>query len=110
MIFLNMERENVQNKCVYELTDDDIKNATNVFVIDSMHNEPIVNYVKSVDFSNILSEKSKDLFKNKNFKLLVIDNKEGSYYHEKTFFDGTKRLYDDLKIQDNSNILYNQFI
>src|SRR6056300_1584598 len=51
--FLNMEREYVQNKCVYELTRDDIKNATNVFVIDSMHNESIVDYVKTVDFTNI---------------------------------------------------------
>lgn len=104
--FLNMEREYVQNKCVFELTKDDIENATNVFVIDSMHNETIIDYIKDTDFSNILSEKTKELFIQTNFKILVIDNKEGAYHHDYDFFKGFKRLYDSLNIKSDNQIFY----
>lgn len=104
--FLNMEREYVQNKCVYELTEDDIENSINVFVIDSIHNEPIINYVREIDFSNILSDKSKSFFSNENFKILIIDNKEGAYPHSMDFFDGLKRLYDFLKLTKHNQIFY----
>lgn len=104
--FLNLEREYVTNKSVAELTEDDLLYATNVFVIDSMHNEPIVNYVKEVDFSNILSPKSKNLFKKSNFKLLIIDNKEGAYHHDLNFFKGIKKLHNSLKIDTDNQIYY----
>jgi hypothetical protein len=104
--FLNMEREYVQNKCVYELTKDDIENCTNVFVIDSMHNESIVDYVKTVDFTNIISDKTKELFIQNNFKILVIDNKEGAYYHDYEFFSGFKRLHEHLNITTENQIFY----
>ena len=104
--FLNIEKELVKNKCVHELTSDDIENATNVFVIDSMHNESIVNYIKITDFNNILSEKSINLLKKSNFKILVIDNKEGAYYHDFDFFNGFKRMYDSLKLSNSNQIFY----
>lgn len=104
--FLNMEREYVENKCVHELTEDDTENATNVFVIDSMHNETIIDFVKNTNFSNILSQKSKNLFKKNNFKILIIDNKEGAYNHDYEFFNGFKRLYDSLKIDNDNQVFY----
>ena len=103
---MNVEKDFVENKCVYDLTENDIENCINVFVIDSMHNESILDYVKTVDFKNILSEKSKDLFKNSNFKILIIDNKEGAYYHDFDFFSGFKTLYNDLKIKNDKQIFY----
>lgn len=104
--FLNMDKEYVQNKSIYELTKDDIENATNVFIIDSMHNEPIINYVKNTDFTNILSEYSINFFQRNNFKILIIDNKEGAYFHDSEFFKKLKTLHTHLKLTSDNQIFY----
>jgi hypothetical protein len=103
---LNLDREYVRNKCTYELTEDDYRNAVNIFVIDSMHNEPIVNYVNDIDFTNILSPKSVELFKQKNFKLLIIDNKEGAYEHGFEFFEKLKQLHTHLGVIGDTQLFY----
>jgi hypothetical protein len=104
--FLNLSN-NVKNKTIYELSDDDIKNAINIFVIDSMHNEPIINYVKYTDFNSILSNKSKELLKNNtNFRILIIDNKEGAYHHDLDFFNNLKRLHCHLKLKTDYQLYY----
>jgi hypothetical protein len=104
--FLNLNNV-VKNKAIYELTEDDIINSINVFVIDSMHNEPIINYVNSVNFNNILSNKSKDLLNtHSNFRILIIDNKEGAYEHGFDFFNNLKTLHRSLRLNTNYQLYY----
>jgi hypothetical protein len=104
--FLNL-KDLVENKTIYELNEDDINNSINIFVIDSMHNEPIVNYVDYTDFNNILSKKSKEFLKNNtNFRILIIDNKEGAYAHEIKFFNNLKRLHSNLELRTNYQLYY----
>jgi hypothetical protein len=103
---LNLEDEYVKNKSVYELTQDDIERAINIFTIDSLHDEPIVNYVSYTDFTNILSPTTIELFQRNNFKLLIFDNKEGAYEHGFDFFDNLKRLYDVLNIDTDNQLFY----
>jgi hypothetical protein len=104
--FLNLNNI-VKNKAIYELTEDDIVNSINVFVIDSMHNEPIINYVNSTNFTNILSNKSKDLLnRHSNFRILIIDNKEGAYEHGFDFFNNLKTLHHSLKLNTNYQLYY----
>lgn len=104
--FLNLNNI-VKNKAIYELTEDDIVNSINVFVIDSMHNEPIINYVNSTNFTNILSNKSKDLLNtHSNFRILIIDNKEGAYEHGFDFFNNLKTLHLSLKLNTNYQLYY----
>jgi hypothetical protein len=104
--FLNLNNV-VKNKAICELTEDDIVNSINVFVIDSMHNEPIINYVNSTNFTNILSNKSKDLLNtHSNFRILVIDNKEGAYEHGFDFFNNLKTLHRSLRLNTNYQLYY----
>ena len=104
--FLNLNNV-VKNKAIYELTEDDIANSMNIFVIDSMHNEPIINYVNSTNFTNILSNKSKDLLNTRsNFRILIIDNKEGAYEHGFEFFNNLKILHHSLKLNTNYQLYY----
>ena len=104
--FLNLNNI-VKNKAIYELTEDDIVNSINVFVIDSMHNEPIINYVNSTNFTNILSNKSKDLLnRHSNFRILIIDNKEGAYEHGFDFFNNLKTLHHSLRLNTNYQLYY----
>ena len=104
--FLNLNNV-VKNKAIYELTEDDIANSMNIFVIDSMHNEPIINYVNSTNFTNILSNTSKDLLNTRsNFRILIIDNKEGAYEHGFEFFNNLKILHHSLKLNTNYQLYY----
>jgi hypothetical protein len=97
----------IQNKSVYELNDEDINECLNIFTIDSMHNEPIINYIEYTDFKNILSNKSKKLLKtHSNFRILIIDNKEGAYTHDVSFFNKLKKLYNELGLKTNSQLYY----
>lgn len=104
---LNLDNEGVKNKAIWELTKDEVFNDFNIFVIDSMHNEPIVNYVREVNFKNIFTEKSLELIRNhRNFKILIIDNKEGAYPHGKDFFQSLKDFYDFLEINNDEQLFY----
>lgn len=96
----------VNQKCVDELSEWDLENAINVFSIVSHHDEPIVNYINNVDFTNILLPKTVKLFKKENFKLLILDNKEGAYHHDSQFFDNLKKLHTHLDINTDNQILY----
>lgn len=104
---LNLEKEGVKNKSVWELTKDEVFNDYNIFVIDSMHNEPIVNYVREVDFTKILTDKSIELIRShRNFKVLIIDNKEGAYPHGRDFFQALKDFHEFLNIDNDEQIIY----
>jgi len=103
---LNLENEYVNNKSVYELTKDDIEKGINIFSIDSLHDEPIVNYLSYTDFTNILSPTTIKLFKRNNFKLLIFDNKEGAYEHGIDFFNNLKNLYNVLDINTDNQLFY----
>lgn len=97
---------NIQQKCVHELTDDDFENATNIFSIVSHHDEPITNYVTTIDFTNILLPQTVELFQKENFKILILDNKEGAYIHNSEFFENIKKLHNHLNIHTDNQIIY----
>ena len=107
---LNFEKvftKNIVNqKCIYDLSEWDFENATNVFSIVSHHDEPIVNYVNDIDFTTIFLPDTVNLFQKQNFKLLILDNKEGAYEHDFKFFDKLKALHEHLDIDTDNQIIY----
>jgi len=104
--FLQLTKDKVLNKCVAELTEDDIENATNVFVIQSMHDETITSYIQNLDITQLFLKSTEKLFKRKNFKLLIIDNKEGGFEHSMYFFEKLYELYKYLKIKRSNQLFY----
>lgn len=76
-------------KLISNLSEDDIENDYNLFVITTLHDESIAEYSRYLGEDAILSERSMDLLKNNNnFKLILFDNKEGAIdYTGYKFFD-----------------------
>lgn len=104
---LNLDRYGITQKLVSELTDDDITNKINLFVIDCNQTELIPNYVNKTDLTSILTQKTKKLFKeNKNFKLVLFDSKEGVYSHDSSFFNKLHELYTHLELDNPYQIYY----
>lgn len=101
--FLNY---NINQKCLYELSKSDYENSTNVFSIVSHHDEPIVKYINTIDFTNIFLSETVKLFEKDNFKVLILDNKEGAYEHDFEFFDNIKKLHNHLNINTENQIIY----
>jgi hypothetical protein len=96
----------INQKCVDELCTWDLENAINVFSIVSHHDEPITQYVSTIDFTNILLPETVKLFQRENFKILILDNKEGAYHHDFEFFDNIKKLYNHLNVNKDNQIIY----
>lgn len=96
----------INQKCVDELSSWDLENAINVFSIVSHHDEPITQYINTIDFTNILLPETVKLFQRENFKILILDNKEGAYHHDSEFFDNIKKLHNHLNINTDSQIVY----
>jgi hypothetical protein len=104
---MNLDRFGITQKLVNDLTNDDIDNKINLFVIDCNQTELIPNYVSKTDLTSILTEKTKKLFKNsKNFKLILFDSKEGVYSHSDSFFDKLYNLYIHLELDNPFQIYY----
>ena len=97
----------IPSKTLYELTDDEINNDINLYCIDTSHDETILDYIIRTDLTQVLSDKSKKLFNEKeNFKLMVLDNKEGSYYFDYKFFESFQRFHIELGLKSNTQIVF----
>lgn len=104
---LTLSNHNVSIKMVYELSETEINNDINLYCIDTSHDETIIDYVYRTDLTKVLSEKSKNLFKEKeNFKLMVLDNKEGSYCFDEKFFESFKKFHNELELKFNNQIIF----
>ncbi len=94
-------------KMLSELTDDEINNDINLYCIDTSHDETILDYIIRTDLTNVLSQKSKKLFSERqNFKLMVLDNKEGSYYFDSEFFESFQRFHKELGLKSDNQIVF----
>lgn len=77
----------IHRKLVHQISDDNLKQDHNLFVITSTNDETIVEYVSRVNLDNIFTKKSFFLFKQyDSVKLLFIDNKEGCIEYTDDFF------------------------
>lgn len=104
---LTLDDIGIKNKTIYELGFDEINNDINLYCIDTSHDETIMDYIIRTDLTKVLSEKSKLFFKYKqNFKLLVLDNKEGSYYFDANFFNSFKNFHTKLELNGDSQIIF----
>lgn len=104
---LTLGDRNIPMKTLYELTENEINNDINLYCIDTSHDETIMDYICRTDLTKILSEKSKKLFKDKqNFKLMVLDNKEGSYFFDSKFFESFQKFYKELGLQSDNQIIF----
>jgi hypothetical protein len=104
---LNLDRFGIRQKLVNNLTDDDIDNNINLFVIDCNQTQLIPNYINKTDLTDVLTKKTKKLFENnKNFKLIFFDSKEGVYSHNDSFFNKIHELYIHLKLNTSFQIYY----
>lgn len=104
---LTLGQMDIPSKMLYSLTDDEINNDINLYCIDTSHDETIMNYIIRTDLSTVLSDKSKKLFKEReNFKLMVLDNKEGSYHFDSHFFESFKRFHKSLELKSDNQIVF----
>ena len=104
---LTLGNMDIPIKMLSELTDDEINNDINLYCIDTSHDETILDYIIRTDLTNVLSQKSKKLFSEKeNFKLMVLDNKEGSYYFDSNFFESFQRFHKELGLISDTQIVF----
>lgn len=76
---------------VKDISLEQLKNDYNLFVVTSLHDEKITDYISTVNLDDILSKRAFSLFKHENnVKLVFIDNKEGGFNYPDTFF---KNIY-----------------
>lgn len=82
-----------------------LKNDYNLFVVTSLHNEPIIDYITALNFEDMFSKKAFRLFKEEaSVKLVFIDNKEGGYVYPDKFFDNIYEFVNKNKLQSNKII------
>ena len=94
-------------KMLSELTDDEINNDINLYCIDTSHDETILDYIIRTDLTKVLCKKSKELFNQKeNFKLMVLDNKEGSYYFDSNFFESFQRFHKEIGLKSDTQLVF----
>jgi hypothetical protein len=104
---INFKKNNFNYKLINELTDVEINTDLNILFIGSTHAETIVNYIETVDFTDILSEKTINLVKyNKNFKIVIVDEKEGGFYHSDLFFNNLYNLHNHIGLDNSEQIIY----
>lgn len=104
---LTLGDNNIPIKMLSDLTHNEINNDINLYCIDTSHDETIMDYVVRTDLTNVLSEKSKKLFQEKeNFKLMVLDNKEGSYYFDSNFFQSFQKFHKALGLKSDNQIIF----
>jgi hypothetical protein len=104
---LTLGQMDIPSKMLYSLTDDEINNDINLYCIDTSHDETIMDYIIRTDLTKVLSDKSKKLFKEKeNFKLMVLDNKEGSYYFDSNFFESFQRFHKQMELESDNQIIF----
>lgn len=101
-IFYVYENDNVKQKIITELTDDEIQNDYNLFAITATHEQNILQKILSDDTTNYLTQTSKKYLRdNRNFKIVFIDDKEGGFNYPPSFFDKMYQLYDDIGLEPN---------
>jgi hypothetical protein len=104
---LTLNKVNIPNKMLYSLTNNEINNDINLYCIDASHDETIVDYIKRTNLTNVLSDISKNLFKEKeNFKLMVLDNYEGSFDFDSEFFESFKRFHTSIGLKSDTQIIF----
>jgi hypothetical protein len=104
---INFKKNNFNYKLINELTDVEINTDLNILFIGSTHAETIINYIETVDVTDILSKKTINLIKtHKNFKIVFIDEKEGGFYHSDLFFNKLHELYKHIGLDNTNQIIY----
>jgi len=97
---------NFGRKQLDELDDDEIHNNINLFVITPTHNQTIIHKLNDFPLIKSFSKRSLDYLKHhKNFKVVILDNKEGGYDYPNTFFDNLLRFYNDTGI-DSTQLIF----
>lgn len=90
---------------IKDISRQQIKHDHNLFVVTPLHDEPITNYISTLDFEDMFSKKSFRLFKEEaSVKLVFIDNKEGGYEYTDEFFDKFYMFVNRHKLQSNKII------
>lgn len=103
---LTLGELNIPAKTVYELNGNDINNCINLYCIDTSHDERIYDYIVRTDLTKVLSEKSKNFFKEReNFKLMVLDNKEADYF-DFNFFESFRKFHISLGLKSDNQIVF----
>lgn len=84
----HLPKDIISNKVlIKDLTTAQCKDDHNLFVISSVHDDPFVDYVSTLDFDNIFTKTTFTIFKTYNsIKLILIDNKEGGTNYPDKFF------------------------
>ena len=101
-VFYVYEKDNIKQKIVTDLTDNEVKNDLNIFAITATHEQNILQKILSDDTTDYLTQTSKKYLKeNSNFKIVFIDDKEGGFDYPPSFFDKLNRLSDDIGLQPN---------
>jgi hypothetical protein len=104
---INFKKTEFNYKLISDITDAEISNDLNILFIVSTRAETILNYIERVDFTDILSEKTINLVKyNKNFKIVIADEKEGGFYHSDLFFNNLYSLHNHIGLDNSEQIIY----
>lgn len=99
--------DKINKKLLSKLSDREFYNGLNIFFIETVPDETIIDYIKNTELTNVLSQYSKKIIKsNFNFKVVVIDNKEGSYYYDDLFFNKFKDLYNNIALSNDKQIFF----
>ena len=97
--------EKFTRKQVDELDNEDLENKLNLFVITPTHNQTIIHKLEDSLLIDSFTQKSLEYLRtNKNFKVVIFDNKEGGYTYPDTFFNNFLEFYNQTQIQPNQLI------
>lgn len=90
---------------IKDINKNHLKNDYNLFLVTSLHGEPITDYVATLNFNDMFSKKSFRLFKEQSsVKLVFIDNKEGGYVYSDVFFRNIYNFVNEHKLESNKII------
>lgn len=90
---------------IKNLTNEQIKNDHNLFVIGSIHDQPFVEYLPKINLNDIFTKLSFSLFKKHNsIKLVFVDNKEGAYHYSDEFFGNVRNFVEEHALNSNKII------
>lgn len=101
-IYFNFDDNFVERKHISDLTDDEIKDDINIFTITPTHNQTIVSKILSESLDDCFLDISKKTLKeNENFKVVIIDNKEGGFDYPNEFFKRLNRFSLNLNLKES---------
>ena len=95
----------VNKRLLGQLSDEEILNDVNLFVITPTHNQTITEKIHTENISDYFTKTTKSyLCTHKNFKIVFVDDKEGGLTYTKQFWENLRKASKELKLNEGQLI------